>query len=425
MTSPKLSSSFFTSRRELLRRAMPDDSMAIISANDYYPKSADQNFPFYQNSDFYYLTGFPQEKAILCICKCHPLESMREILFIQPSNPEMEIWTGHIINSTEAKEISNIKTIMHLENFDIIIKELMMHCNNVLMWQNESPKYINSFPNANDILVKKIKSSYPLHNYQRLSPLLSQIRLVKTQEEIEIINHSISITHKALEVCIQNIKPNLFEYQIAADIFHTILWNGGSGHAFEPIVAGGENSCVLHYNNPKDKLCEGDLVLIDFGAEYEHYASDCSRTLPINGKFTQRQKDCYNAVLRVFKKARKQYFPGNTINSINNQVNKWMEIELIKLGLFTAEDVKKQNPDYPLYKKYFMHGTAHFVGLDVHDVGLKHIPLQKGMILTCEPGIYIKEEKLGIRIENMILVDNEPIDLMEHFPIEVEEFEKV
>lgn len=420
---PKLQSSFFVSRRELLRKAMSDDSIAIITANDYYPKSSDQNFAFIQNRDFYYLTGFTQEKAILCICKCHPLASKREIIFIQRSSKEAITWHGDFLSKEQTSEITGIKTVMYIDQFDITLKELMIHTKNVLMWQNEAPKYLNTFKSLNDHLVIKLKQEYPLHNFTRLVPFLSQFRLIKTKEEIEIIKHSITITHEALKKAMLSIKAGLFEYQIAADINHTILWNGASSNSFNTIVANGKNACILHYNSLKDKLIDGELVLLDFGSEYEFYNSDCSRTLPVNRKFSERQKQCYNAVLRVFKKAKKQYFPGNTINNINNQANKWIEEELLQLGLITPNEINNENTEYPHIKKYFMHSIAHFIGLDVHDVGLKHIPLQKNMVLTCEPGIYIPEEKIGIRIENMIVVDNEPIDLMEHFPIESEEFE--
>ena len=416
--------SFFLSNRQRLTALLPENSLAIISANNFMPKSADQTFPLYQNQDYYYLTGLKQEKSILCICKSHPDPAMRQVLFLLNASPEMEIWTGYRYTKDDVKRISGIETVLSLSDFPVLIKDFMTISAEVLMLKNEAPKFISDYPTANDLLITAIQQQYPLHRYGRLSPVMMQLRLIKQKEELGMIKKAISITEKALHKVMKQLKPGLMEYQVAAEITREILWNGGNGHAFEPIVAGGKNACVLHYTTPNAKLNKEDLMLIDFGAEYEYYASDCSRTIPVGGKFTARQKQCYQAVLRVFKKAQKLYVPGNTINKINAQVNQWMEKEMIELGLFTKEEVKNQNPENPLFKKYFMHGTAHFVGLDVHDVGLKHIPLEKGMVLTCEPGIYIQEESIGIRIENMILVDKTPVDLMKHFPVEIEEIEK-
>jgi len=419
--SSKITKSFFTSNRRELIEQLPTKSMVLVSANDFMPKSADQTFPFYQNSDFFFLTGLNQEKSILCLNNVHPDPEMRQVLFLLNASPEMEIWTGHRHTIEEARKISGIQTVYQLDDFDVLIKEFLLLAENVFMLQNEAPKFITEFPAANDILIQKIKTKYPLHNYQRVAPLLNNMRLVKKKEELDMMKKAISITESALMRVLKTISPDMYEYQVAADISHEFMWNGASGHAFESIVASGKNACVLHYTTPNDLLKKNELLLLDFGAEYEHYAADCSRTIPIGGKFSKRQKQCYEAVLKVFKKALALYVPGNTINSINNQVNAWMEHEMIELGLFSKEDVQKQTS--PLFKKYFMHGTAHFVGLDVHDVGLKHIPFEKGMVLTCEPGLYIAEENIGIRIENMVMVDKIPNDLMKNFPIEVKDIE--
>lgn len=423
MKNDHLTSSFFSGNRKNLVEKLPDNSLALISANDFMPKSADQNFPFYQNKEFYYLTGLNQERSILCLCKSHPNPNMREVLFLLNASPEMETWTGHRYTTEEASNISGIKTTLNLNDFDVLIKEFFVLSEKVFLLQNESFKYITEFSTANDLFIEKIRKQYPLHTYERLSPILGEMRLIKQKEEVQMIRHATDITETTLNKVIQSIMPGLFEYQVSANITREILWNGGQGHAFEPIVAAGKNACVLHYTTPGSILKSGELLLMDFGAEYSHYASDCSRTVPVNGRFTERQKQCYNAVLNVFKKARSLYVPGNTINGINEKVNVWMEEEMIGLGLFTKNEVAKQNPSYPLYRQYFMHGTAHFIGLDVHDAGMKHIPFQKGMILSCEPGIYIAQENLGIRIENMILVDDKPVDLMEQFPIEINEIE--
>jgi len=415
---------FSDNRVELLEQ-LPENSLAIVAAADFMPKSADQNFPFYQNSDFFYLTGLNQEKSVLCLCKSHPNPAMREVLFLLAASPEMETWTGHRYTKDEVRQISGIQTILSLDDFHSKLKELMVLSKKVYFLKNEAVNYLQEIPTWPDLLSQRIKNDYPLHEYDRLSPLLATMRLIKKTAEIDAISKAIDISGKVLHRVLKTVKPGLHEYQVSADITHEVLWNGGSGHAFEPIVASGKNACVLHYVTPKDLLKNGDLLLIDFGAEWNHYASDCSRTFPIGGKFSKRQRECYDAVLRVFKKALSLYVPGSTINKINDQVNQWMEEEMIGLGLFSKKDVKNQNPDAPLFRKYFMHGTAHFIGLDVHDVGMKHVPLKNGMVLSCEPGLYIAEENIGIRIENMVLVNKKPVDMMKNYPVEVEEIERI
>ncbi|HJN06726.1 MAG TPA: M24B family metallopeptidase, partial [Bacteroidales bacterium] len=262
------------------------------------------------------------------------------------------------------------------------------------------------------------------HNYSRSAPLLAQLRLIKSKEEIALLRNACNITNKAFRRVLETTSAGKFEYEIQGEIEHEFTLNSANGNGYAPIIAAGKNACVLHYIE-NDKECkDGDLLLLDVGAEYAFYSADMSRTIPINGKFTKRQKECYNAVLSVFKKAKKLYVPGNTINKINDKVDKLMEKEMLKLGLFTKEEIQKQDKEKPLYKKYFMHGTAHFLGLDVHDVGGKDEVLQPGMVLTCEPGLYIREENIGIRIENDLLITKgEPIDLMKDIPIEINEIE--
>lgn len=423
MIKKQFSHTFFRQNRESLLERLPHNSLVIISANDFMPKSADQHFPFYQNKDYFYLTGLKQEKSILCLCKSHPDPAMRQVLFLLHATPDMETWTGHRYSEEEAMQASGISKILNLNDFEVMIKEFMVLSESVYMLQNESPKFHSEYVTANDLLVRKMQQSYPLHRYERLSPLLVKLRVKKQPAETDMIMQSIGITKNAFEKVVRNIKPGMFEYQVVADLTHEILWNGSGGHAFEPIAASGRNACILHYNTPVSKLKKGELLLLDFGAEYEQYASDCSRTVPVSGQFSKRQKECYDAVLRVFRKAVGLYVPGSTINTVNEQVLKFMEEEMLHLGLFSSKDVKKQKVPGTLAKKYFMHGTAHFIGLDVHDTGFKHIPFENGMILSCEPGIYIPEENLGIRIENMILAGDKPIDLMKQFPVETEEIE--
>lgn len=420
-----LKHTFFTENRQRIWTSIPEYSMLLISANEHMPKSADQTFPFYQNSDFYFLTGLLQENSILCLYKKAATDPPGVILWIRKPSPELEIWTGHRYTKEEANKISGIEQIFHYEDFEVMIKEYFVQFQDVYLLLNESTKFLTDFATANDLLLNKLQKTYPLHTFHRLAPLMADLRLIKQKEEMEMIHQAISITGKALHRVLKEIQAGMYEYQVSASITHEILINGSSGHAFESIVASGKNACVLHYTTAESVMKDGDLVLMDFGAEYCHYAADCSRTVPVNGRFSQRQIECYEAVLRVFKKAQKLYVPGNTILNINNQVNEWMEQEMITLGLFSQSDVKTQHPDAPLYRKYFMHGTAHYIGLDVHDVGNRNAPLQKGMVLSCEPGLYIASENIGIRIETMMLIGEQPIDLMKDFPVEIDEIEKL
>jgi Xaa-Pro aminopeptidase len=269
-----------------------------------------------------------------------------------------------------------------------------------------------------------MKNEYPTHKFERLNPMITEFRMCKEPEEIKMMQQACDITEKAFRRLLKSTRPGMMEYEVEAEITHEFISNGAGGHAYYPIVASGVNACVLHYVKNDQRLKNGDLILLDFGAEYGNYAADLTRTIPINGKFNKRQKDCYNAVLRVMKKATQLIVPGATIEKINKDVTKLMEAEMIGLGLFTAKDVKNQNADSPMYFKYYMHGNSHFLGLDVHDVGTRQMVLKPGMVLTCEPGLYIKEEEIGIRIENDILVNEKgPIDLMKNIPREVEEIE--
>jgi Xaa-Pro aminopeptidase len=288
----------------------------------------------------------------------------------------------------------------------------------------EYPKYSTEVQSRDLRFALQLKQDFPAHSYQRSAPILVELRMIKSEAEIELIKKAIQITDKAFRRVLKFTKPKVMEYQIQAEMEHEFAFNGANGSAYQPIVASGENSCVLHYTE-NDKECrDGDVVLFDFGAEYANYAADISRTIPVNGKFTPRQRELYNLVLRVQKKAIQKLVPGNTPEKYNEFVNKEMEQEMVKIGLLDAEKVKRQDPEQALFKKYFMHGTAHHLGLDVHDLVDKHQPFKAGMVFTCEPGIYVREEKTGIRIENNILItENGPLDLSANIPREVEDIE--
>lgn len=418
-----IKSSLFQKNRKKLSARIDKNSVAIIHSNDEMPRNGDQYFSYRQSSDFFYLCGIEQEKSILVICPDYVNESLREILFILKPNKKLEIWEGHKLTLKEAQEISGIKTVKWIEDFPIVLGELLQNNSKIYLNLAENTKFQPEIATRDTRKQKELKKKYPLHQYDRLAPVLAELRTIKEEEEISIIKQACAITNKAFRKVLQTVKPEMYEYEIEAEMTHAFIKNGAKGHAYAPIIASGKNACILHYVDNDAKCNDGDLLLMDFGAEYANYAADCSRTIPLNGKFTERQKACYQSVLSVLKKAQKLLVPGATINEVNKKVNSMMEEEMIKLGLFTEEDVDKQDEADPLYFKYFMHGTSHFIGLDVHDVGGKDLELKKGMILTCEPGIYIEEEGIGIRLENDILVDDEPVNLMLDIPIEIDEIE--
>ncbi len=414
----------FIENRKRFVELLPKKSVAVFYSNDQQPRNGDQYFNFRQQSDFFYLTGIDQEKSILIIAPNMKTNKLRETLFIIKTNEKIAIWEGHKYTIAEARETSGIENIYWIDDFTLILREIMSITNDVFLNRNEYSKFFPEVEDRNQRLGNELKKEFPLHRYHRSAPLLTKLRLIKSNYEIDLIRQSCNITNKAFKRVLATTKPGCYEFDIEAEISHEFIINRANGHGYSPIIASGKNSCVLHYVENDMECKDGDLLLFDFGAEYANYSTDMSRTIPVNGKFTTRQKDCYNAVLKVLRKAILLYIPGNTINIINKKVNLMMEKEMIKLGLFSLEDVKKQDPDSPIYKKYFMHGTAHFLGLDVHDVGDKEESFKPGMILTCEPGIYIPEENIGIRLENDILItDGEPINLMSDIPIEIEEIE--
>lgn len=415
---------FFISNRQKLLKKLKPNSLAIILSNDEYHRNGDQFHPYRQNSDLFYLTGLDQEKCILCLCPGHPVEAMREIVFTLQTNETMVTWYGHKYNLEQAREVSGVKTVKWLDSFEDTLKDLVLRSENIYINVYENARFSTEVISNELRFAKRMKKEYPLHNFERLNPLITKLRLCKEPEEVKMMQHACNITEKAFRRILERIRPGMMEDEAEAEIVHEFIRNGADGHSFYPIVASGVNACVLHYIKNDEKIKDGDLVLIDYGAEYGNYAADVTRTIPVNGKFSKRQKDCYNAVLRVHKKAAQLIVPGTTIEKINKAVTQLFEAEMIKLGLFSAKDVKNQDPANPLYFKYYMHGNSHFIGLDVHDVGTRQVILKPGMVLSCEPGLYIKEESIGIRIENDIMVGSKgPIDLTKNIPIEADEIE--
>lgn len=426
MRNLPISNILFTENRQRFALLMAENTMAIFTSAEKMPRNGDQFFSYRQQSDFFYLTGIQDEKARLLIFPSCPNPSYREVLFIEDFDEQKAIWEGQQLDNNEAKKLSGIKQIMPASQFETVLQEAMNYTSGVYLNNNEYIKFFSDITDNQSHLIFSLKQKYPLHTYHRAAPLLEQLRTIKSNHEIELIQTACDITGKAFYRILRLPIPGKNEFEIQAEIEHEFTVNRANGHGYYPIIAGGKNACVLHYSANNQELLDGDLLLLDFGAEYANYSADLSRTIPANGKFTTRQKQCYNAVLRVFKKAKQLYKPGITIDQINKEVWKYMELEMIDLGLFTLEDIANQSPDKPLYRQYLMHGIAHHIGLDVHDVGSKFEPVKAGMILTCEPGIYIREEKIGIRIENDILItDDEPIDLMAHIPVEVEEIERL
>ena len=418
-----VSSGLFIRNRHKLEKKLKPNALAVVLSNDEMPRNGDQCFPFRQSSDMFYLTGLDQEKCILTMFPNHPVEAMREIVFTVKTTDAMVTWYGRKYTLDEASRISGVKTVKWLDEFEGVLRELMARASVVYLNQNENPRFTTEVPSQELRFMQKLRNDYPLHGFERLAPLITSLRLIKEDEEIEQMIKACDITGKAFSRALGFVKPGVMEYEVEAEITHEFIRNGASGHAYPPIVASGADTCILHYNT-NDKECkDGDLLLIDFGAEYANYAGDCTRTIPVNGKFSPRQRQVYEAVLRVLRKASRMLVPGTTIDKYHAEVCKIVEKELIGLGLFTEQDVQNQDPANPLYFKYYMHGTSHFMGLDVHDVGNKQLTLAKGMVLSCEPAIYIPEEGFGIRLENDMVVDDEPLDLMVHIPIEPDEIE--
>jgi Xaa-Pro aminopeptidase len=416
----------FVENRKRLANSLKPKSVAIIHSNDELPRNGDANFPFRQNSDLFYLSGIDQEQSILVICPDNPREHLREVLFLRETNEHIAVWEGHKYTKEEAQKASGIRSVYWLSDYPKIMNELIIRNETIYLNLNENIRASVEINYRDLRSVQEIKEKYPLHKVERLGPIFDELRSIKHSIEIELMQQACDITEKTFRRVLGFVKPGVMEYEIEAEIIHEFLRNRATGHAYSPIIASGKNSCVLHYNDNNQKCKKGDIILLDFGAEYANYAADLSRTIPVSGKYSKRQKEVYNAVLRVMKFAKSMLVPGTVYNEYEKEVGRFMESELIGLKLIDKKDIKKQNPAWPAYKKYFMHGTSHFLGLDVHDVGNRDFPMKAGMVFTCEPGIYIPEEEIGIRIENDILLTRKGnIDLMEKIPVEADQIEEL
>ncbi len=416
----------FIRNRKRFAEQLEKKSISVFNSNDIMPTSADGTHGFIQQTDLFYLSGIDQEESTLVICPDAREEKFREILFVKETNEKIALWEGHKYSKDEAMAVSGIKSVYWNHEFENVFNPLVFESDKIYLNTNEHLRADRSVEIRDARFRQWCRKCFPLHHYRRLAPIMHDLRAVKSTQELELIKKACSITDKAFRRLLGYIKPGVWEFEIEAEIYHEFIRNRSRGPAFQTIVASGADSCTLHYVK-NDKQCrDGDLVLIDFGAEYANYAADVTRTVPVNGKFSKRQKEVYKAVLKVQKAAIKLLKPGNTMEKYTRKIGRIMEAELIRLGLLKAAEVKKQSDNEPLYKKYFPHGISHHLGLDVHDYGNRYRKFEPGMVFTCEPGIYINDEGIGIRIENDILITKDgSLDLTGGVPREAEEIEEL
>ena len=424
MKYDKLPTELFVDNRKRFTAALKPNSIAIFHSNDEHPWNGDATFHFKQNSDLFWLSGIDQEDTYLLLYPDCAIPEMREVLFIKRTNETMIIWNGHKLTQAQAREVSGIQSIFWYDEFEVKSHQLINYASNFYLNLNENDRAVIKTPYKDLRLAHEMRNRYPLHEFERAAPILQRLRSVKNAWELAVMKQAVEISNNMINRIFKFVKPGVWEYEIEAEVIHEYISKKANGHSFHPIVASGANSCILHYVDNNQQCKAGDILLLDSGADYANYASDMTRTLPVSGRFSPRQKSVYNAVLRVMREAKKLLKPGVKLMEYQAQVGLIMEKELVDLGLLSIEDIKNQNPAWPAYKRYFMHGTSHFLGIDVHDVGMRYEPMQAGMTFSCEPGIYIAEEAIGVRLENEILItENGNIDLMEHIPIEAEEIE--
>ena len=406
MKSPPLPADLFVRNRSRLAALMPPGAVALIRTDDRKLRNGDQFYPFRQQSNFFYLTGINLEDCMFLFAPGHPDPELREILFVKQPTPKSELWSGKTPGQEELRALSGIDQVRWLDEQDAFLQLLI--------------------PDAPVLYSDHEEGTVSAQSKMPLAPLLQGLRMIKQSEEIEEIQKAASITRSAFLRVLDKVEPGQYEYQVEAEIIAEFIGKGAEGHAFEPIVACGRNALVLHYVQNNCLCRDGEMLLMDFGAEVNHYAADCSRTIPVNGRFTRRQRDLYDAVLRVFRSARDLMVPGILMADFHQAVGELWEEEHMALGLYTRKDVEDHTDPEPLWKNYFMHGTSHSMGLDVHDPFDRSVPFREGMVLSCEPAIYIREEGIGIRLENDILITEKgPVDLMKDIPMEAEEIEEL
>ena len=421
-----LSAGLFTRNRQNLRGLLKPSSIVILHANDIYPTNADGSMAFKQNSDLFYLTGVDQEDTVLVLMPDAGDPKEREILFVKETSELIAIWEGQKLTKEKATEVSGIERIEWAHSFESFLHRWVPQMDHIYLSTNEHLRASVAVETRNARFIKQCQERYPLHRYERLAPLMHRLRIIKDAEEIRLLQHACDITEAGFRRLLGFIKPGVGEWEIEAELLHDFVRRGSRGFAYAPIIGSGKNACVLHYVE-NDQICQdGQMILLDVAAEYAGWNSDLTRTVPVNGRFTPRQRAVYDAVLRVFRGANEILRPGNTPLDYQKAVVEMMDRELVGLGLYTAQEAKDQGPEKPLLKKYFMHSTSHPLGLDVHDVSPPHEPFGEGMVFTIEPGIYIREEGLGVRLENDIVIGKDKnFDLMGNIPIEAEEIEEL
>ncbi|RUA11843.1 MAG: aminopeptidase P family protein [Flavobacteriia bacterium] len=425
MRYPKLPASLFIRNRKNFTLKMEPNAIAIFTSNDIMPTNADDVMGFAQNNDMFYLSGIDQEESILLLYPDAELPENREILFVKETSDLIKVWEGDKLTMEQAAEVSGVKNVKWLKDFELALQYMAFEADIFYLGHNEHKKTTTAeMLTRQDRMITYCKEKYPLHDYKRAAKITRELRQIKSKEEVDSIQKAVDISIGGFKRVLKAVKTGLMEYELEAELTYELLKKGAKRNAFLPIIASGENACALHYNTNDHECKDGDMILMDFGVCYANYNSDTTRCFPVNGKFSNRQKEVYKAVLHCLKEGSKLLKPGAVSAEYEKEMAKLVEEQLIGLGLLNAEEVKKQDPQKPLYKKYFMHGTAHHLGLDVHDVGLYTRPFEAGMVLTCEPGIYIPEEGIGCRLENDYLItESGNINLAAEMPIEIEEIE--
>ena len=427
MKYDRIDKSLYIHNRQNFTAQMAANTLAVFNSNDIYPVSADSTLPFAQHRDILYLSGVDQEESILVLFPNASNPAHREVLFLKETSELIAIWEGEKLTKQTAFETSGIQTVYWLQQFPTIFKQLMSEAQGIYLNTNEHLRANTEVETREDRFIKQVKQDYPAHQVHKSAPIMHKIRSVKHQIELDLMQQACNITEAGVRRLLGFIKPGVWEYEIEAELAHEFLRKRSKGFAYTPIIASGKNACVLHYIENNQQCQDGDVILLDVGAEYANYSSDLTRCIPVNGRFTARQKAVYNAVLHVKNEATKLLVPGTIMAEYHKQVGALMEEQLVNLGLITMNDIKNQDPAWPAYKKYFMHGTSHFLGLDTHDVGLWHEPIAANMVFTVEPGIYIPAEGLGIRLEDDVVVQasGAPFNLMGNIPIEADEIESL
>jgi len=420
-----LTASVYIKNRKHFVNALEPRSLAIFNSNDIYPTGADSTLPFEQHRDLFYLCGIDQEESILLLFPDAFEKKHKEILFVRETNEHIAVWEGAKLTKKQARKLSGIETVYWLSEFNRVFQQLSTQCDCFYFNTNEHYRQAVETQTREDRFIAWCKKTYPAHRVGKSNPILQKLRAVKAPEEINQIQQACDITEKGFRRILSFIKPGVWEYEIEAELAHEFIRNRSKGFAYTPIIASGQNANVLHYIENNKQCKEGELILMDVAAEYGNYSSDLTRTVPVSGKFTSRQKEVYESVLKVKKEATKLLVPGTIWKEFHVEVGKLMTSELLKLGLLNKVDIQNESSEKPAYKKYFMHGTSHHMGLDTHDYGLLHLPIEANMVFTVEPGIYIPEEGFGVRLEDDLVIQSkgEPLNLMDSIPIEVEEIE--